>query len=102
MRVRRFFHRQAVIAMALLTSRCSPARPGVVNTKSSDPIVRSEFIFESGPYPSCHAATIAQTRSGFAAAWFGGTRERAPDVGIWVARHDGKRWSEPVEVAIGT
>src|SRR5439155_24100712 len=40
--------------------------------------------------------------AGFAAAWFGGTRERGPDVGIWVARHDGKRWSVPVEVAIGT
>ena len=28
-------------------------------------------------------------------------RGEAPDVGIWVARHDGKAWSTPVEVARG-
>ena len=38
---------------------------------------------------------------GLVAAWFGGTRERNPDVGIWVARHDGNAWSAPVEVANG-
>src|SRR5690606_30309204 len=35
------------------------------------------------------------------AAWFGGTREKHPDVGIWLSRHDGAKWSPPVEVAIG-
>jgi predicted neuraminidase len=35
------------------------------------------------------------------AAWFGGTRERDPDVGIWVSRRDGAGWSTPVEVANG-
>jgi len=35
------------------------------------------------------------------AAWFGGTKERDPDVGIWVSRYDGTRWSAPVEVANG-
>jgi len=35
------------------------------------------------------------------AAWFGGTRESAPDVGIWVTRFESGRWSEPVEVATG-
>jgi predicted neuraminidase len=35
------------------------------------------------------------------AAWFGGTRERAPDVGIWVSRHVGGAWTAPVEVATG-
>lgn len=64
-------------------------------------IVRSEFIFEKAPFPSCHASTIAQTKHGLVAAWFGGTRERAPDVGIWVSRHEGKQWSPVVEVANG-
>jgi predicted neuraminidase len=43
-----------------------------------------------------------ETRDGLVAAWFGGTAERNPDVGIWVSRRDGTRWSAPVEVATGT
>jgi predicted neuraminidase len=65
------------------------------------PIVKSEFIFERAPFPSAHASTIVETRDGLVAAWFGGTRERNPDVGIWVSRHDGTQWSTPVEVANG-
>ena len=65
------------------------------------PIVKAEFIFERAPFPSAHASTIVDTRDGLVAAWFGGTRERDPDVGIWVSRHDGARWSVPVEVANG-
>lgn len=61
----------------------------------------SEFIYEEAPFPQCHASTIAQTSQGLVAAWFGGTREKNPDVGIWVARHDGSRWSSPQEVANG-
>ncbi len=67
----------------------------------SPAIVKSEFIFERAPFPSAHASTIVETRGGLVAAWFGGTRERDPDVGIWVARHDGAQWSAPVEVANG-
>jgi predicted neuraminidase len=67
----------------------------------SPAILKSEFIFETAPFPSCHASTIAQTKDGLVAAWFGGTRERNPDVGIWVSRNDGKSWSKPVEVANG-
>ena len=64
-------------------------------------IVRSEFIYERAPFAQCHATTIAETKTGLVAAWFGGTREGNKDVGIWVARHDGKSWSAPVEVANG-
>src|SRR5689334_17359498 len=67
----------------------------------SPAIVSSEFIYENAPFPSAHASTIVETRSGLVAAWFGGTREKDPDVGIWVSRHDGSRWSAPVEVANG-
>jgi predicted neuraminidase len=65
-------------------------------------IVRSEFIYETAPFPSCHASTIAQTPQGFAAAWFGGTAEKNPDVGIWFATSTpGADWTTPVEVANG-
>ena len=65
-------------------------------------VVSTEFIFEQAPFPSCHASTIAETKDGLIAAWFGGTKERAPDVGIWVARHVGGKWSAPVEVVSST
>jgi predicted neuraminidase len=68
---------------------------------SSPAIITSEFVFERAPFPSAHASTIVETRDGLVAAWFGGTKERDPDVGIWVSRHDGTRWSGPVEVANG-
>ena len=70
----------------------------VESTRNS---VTSEFIFERAPFPSCHASTLGETKAGLVAAWFGGTAEKNPDVGIWFARHDGRTWSTPVEVANG-
>ena len=69
--------------------------------QNPDAIVVSEFIFDQVRFPSCHASTIAETKTGMVAAWFGGTRERNPDVGIWIARRDKASWSRPVEVANG-
>ena len=63
--------------------------------------VKSEFIYETAPFPSCHASTIAETKSGLVAAWFGGTRERDPDVCIYVSRLEDSKWTTPVEVANG-
>src|SRR5438105_5497939 len=63
--------------------------------------VRSEFVFETAPFASAHASTIVESRDGLVAAWFGGTRERAPDVGIWLSRREGGAWTPPVEVANG-
>ena len=67
---------------------------------ANEPSYRSEFIFETAPFASCHASTIVETASGdFLAAWFGGTREGAPDVAIWMSRLTAGRWSPPVIVA---
>ncbi len=63
--------------------------------------VLREFVYETAPYPECHASTIAETPTGLVASWFGGTKEKHPDVGIWVARKEGGRWTTPVEVANG-
>jgi predicted neuraminidase len=65
----------------------------------AQPVV--EFIFESAPFPSVHASTIAETKDGLVAAWFGGTREGASDVGIWVSRRVDGKWTAPVEVGTG-
>ncbi len=65
-------------------------------------IVAAEFLNERAPYPQCHASTIVETTPGqLVAAWFGGTKERNPDVGIWVARQENGRWLPGVEVANG-
>lgn len=64
-------------------------------------IVKDEFIFEKAPYPECHAATIAETKNGLVASWFGGTKERNPDVCIWVSRYVNGKWTEAVNVANG-
>jgi predicted neuraminidase len=64
--------------------------------------LRGGFIYETAPFPQCHASTVEQATDGtVVAAWFGGTRERHPDVGIWVARHEAEGWTKPVEVANG-
>ena len=60
-----------------------------------------EFVFETPPTPCCHAGTLAEADAGLVAAWFGGTREKHPDVGIWLARQEAGRWTPPVEVADG-
>lgn len=64
-------------------------------------IVIEEFIYTEAPFEQCHASTIAETPEGLVAAWFGGTEEGEDDVGIWLSRHDGEKWSSPIEVASG-
>ncbi len=64
-------------------------------------LVLREFIFETAPFAQCHASTIAETKEGLVAAWFGGTREKNPDVEIWLSRNVDGRWTEPVSVGTG-
>lgn len=73
--------------------------PPEVNTSSR--IQSSRFIYEQASFPSCHASTIEETSTGLIAAFFGGSDEGEPDVGIWVARHENGNWTPPVEVANG-
>src|SRR5258708_4299757 len=84
---------EGIIAVILLSTLCSVAARGQVI---------SEFIFaENAPTKSCHASTIAQTKGGLVAAWFGGTDEGNKDVAIWLARHREGKWQPAVEVANG-
>jgi predicted neuraminidase len=68
------------------------ARPG---------LIKSEFIYQTAPFPECHASTIAESQGALVAAWFGGKREKSPDVGIWVSRRAADGWTTPVEVVNG-
>ncbi|GIW96820.1 MAG: hypothetical protein KatS3mg111_0153 [Pirellulaceae bacterium] len=67
-------------------------------------LIEAEFIFplDPRPTPECHASTIVETSAGLLAAWFGGTEEGHPDVGIWLARRDARGWSSPVQLVDGT
>lgn len=64
-------------------------------------MIVDEFTYSLATYPECHASTIAETPEGMVASWFGGTKERNPDVGIWVSRHQNGKWLPAVEVANG-
>ncbi len=58
---------------------------------------RADFIFEDDrPFAECHASTIAAAADGtLISAWFAGTEEKDPDVGIWMARFENGAWSKP-------
>ena len=60
------------------------------------------YALDGRATPECHASTIVETPFGLVAAWFGGSHERHPDVGIWVSRQQGDKWSAPVEVVDGS
>ncbi len=65
-------------------------------------VLKTEFIYDTAPFASCHATTLAETTDGtLVAAWFGGTAEGRSDVGIWSARLVAGKWTAPVELATG-
>lgn len=86
-------HPCLVVILVLLTSTAQAAWPGVV---------KKEFVFEKAPFASCHASTIVETTKGnLVVAFFAGTEEKNPDVGIWLSRLVDGKWTAPVEVANG-
>ena len=70
-------------------------------SRAVSPITISEFVFEAASFASAHASTIVETSDGLVVAWFGGTREGAADVGIWLSRRVRGAWERPIEVANG-
>ena len=100
------FHRAfAFVGVVLACSACRHTEQQPVSstqpTTGQSGLNKAEFIYETAPFPQCHASTIAETRGGLVAAWFGGTRERHPDVGIWFSRQTRQGWTTPVELANG-
>lgn len=64
-------------------------------------VVSDQFIYESAPFPECHASTIVETPVGMIAAWFGGTREGHKDVNIYTSVFKNGKWTEPALAADG-
>ena len=65
-------------------------------------VISSRFVYDDAPFPSCHASTVEQARNGsIVCAFFGGTKERHPDVCIYVCRLVAGTWTPPVAVADG-
>ena len=65
--------------------------------------MHSAFIFDADnpPTPACHAPTIAALPDRLVAAWFAGSHEKNPDVGIWCAINRNGAWEAPRQVADG-
>jgi predicted neuraminidase len=92
----------ALMRLLLLTSLLSVCLLSpVLAAELPAGIVAEEMIYTEPEHPSCHASTIAETKNGLVAAWFGGTREGAKDVGIWFSRQTKDGWTKPIEVANG-
>ena len=67
-------------------------------------VLCDEFLYKKASFPECHSASIVETKKGdLVATYFGGTKERNPDVCVWVSRKPkGSRdWTAPVKVADG-
>ncbi len=65
--------------------------------------LKGELLYplDNKPTPECHASTLVETPSGIVAAFFAGTYERHPDVGIRVSRLVDGQWTWPEEVVNG-
>ena len=75
-----------------------PVTSGKDNTGA---LVTRDFIFgDDRPFKECHASSLLRLDDGnFLVVWFGGTKEKNPDVGIWLSKGKPGKWSAPRQVA---
>jgi predicted neuraminidase len=62
---------------------------------------RVDFVFgDDREFEQCHASTIVQAANGrLVCAWFGGKKEKDPDVSVWMSSFDSTTWTAPVRTA---
>ncbi len=94
----------AVVLLILLFSHIGKSQePSEGHQLRHSAILTEAYIFalEDAFTPEVHASTVEVSNGVVIASWFGGTKEKNKDVGIWVARKTKVSWSTPVEVANG-
>lgn len=94
-----FFSALKITAICIfIVTACNP---GKTVEKPQVTVVSKDFIFgDQRPFAQCHASTLLRMDDGkFLVAWFGGTREKHDDVGIWLSKGEPGNWSAPIEVA---
>jgi predicted neuraminidase len=87
---------------AIILSSCNSKKAETAEGEKTDTLAsKKEFVFgDDRPFAQCHASTLVRLNDGqFLIAWFGGTEEKNPDVGIWVSKGKPGNWSAPKEVA---
>ncbi|QDT11101.1 exo-alpha-sialidase [Planctomycetes bacterium K23_9] len=97
----RLYHIKHDDCIAYADDQIEPQIPGEASQTKFPGWVSDDFVFTKAKFPQCHASSICETSRGLVATWFGGTKEKAKDVGIWVSYHDGTKWSNPKEWANG-
>lgn len=61
-----------------------------------------ELVVTDPPFRACHASTIVETSKGeLMTAFFAGSQEGAPDVGIYLTTKKKDHWEKPILVADG-
>ncbi|WP_211218035.1 sialidase family protein [Niabella aurantiaca] len=100
-----FIYKYSIILLGLLETfnMCCSAQLPSLSKPGEGAYIKAELIYplNNRPAPQAHASTIVETHSGLVSAFFSGTREKDPDVGIWVSRKISGKWSWPIEVANG-
>jgi len=92
----------ALLLGSIVITSCGSKKTETAEDQKLDSLANDkEFVFgDQRPFPQCHASTLVRLDDGqFLIAWFGGTEEKNPDVGIWLSKGRPGHWSEPVEVA---
>ncbi|MBI1318035.1 MAG: neuraminidase (sialidase) [Candidatus Hydrogenedens sp.] len=87
--------------LATVMASADTTGPGAFGRAVRDAGGEISFVFgDHRPFEQCHASTLVQAADGTVlAAWFAGTKEKHPDVGIWFARQQEGKWSEPFRIA---
>ena len=86
----------------LAMTSCNSKKTEATEKEELDSLIRAkDYVFgDKREFAQCHASTLVRLDDGqFLVAWFGGTEEKNPDVGIWLSKGRPGHWSAPKEVA---